>query len=251
MPILHRIFLSTAESFRHKSAFPTFPSCEDHREALQLTVGRYARRIFDTHRRRLAIPSESSQLKNSSTVVQLVCLYFAVFLACAIGLQLWSGKLSTTAVNAVDYFSSGLLWTSSFVALLLALERLARPGNFLVWLGVSAACGALAIDEAFEFHEMSSVILGDDDYIKVLILIGAAVGLYVVYRLEAPATLVRNLFIAGLTIQCLYLAIDVGDGDFYQSPIPKHIADWIEEILELLFVQLYLFSLTVHHLNTR
>lgn len=187
-----------------------------------------------------------TQLKREFIILWLLGLFFAVFMICAIILQILDGELSPTSASVFDLFSGGLLWIASFIALLIAVDRIGFPLKLVMWLTVSAAAGALAIDEVFEFHERSSVVIGDDDYIKALLWLFSGIGLYVINRLENPHNYVTFLFVVGYVFQTAYLLIDVGDGDFYELPLRMDIATWAEEILEMLFVQCYLAGLTLH-----
>ncbi len=187
------------------------------------------------------------QSDRQAIILWLLGLFFTVFMICAIILQIRDGELSPSYASVFDLFCGGLLWIASFIALLVAADRVAFPVKFTMWLTVSALAGALAIDELFEFHERSSEVIGDDDYIKALIWLFAGVGLYTIYRLENPPIFVRRLFIVGFIVQTAYLLVDAGDGDFYVLPVPKGIATWTEEILELLFVQCYLAGLVLLH----
>ena len=221
------------------------------RQLLEWTRIRQKRRTVARPRRITHVRIRSVLLNNIITLRRLLGLYFGVFLVCAVILQIRDGDLSPTAATAMDAFSGGLLWIASFIALIIAASRKDNAKRLLMWLAVSAVTGALAIDEVFEFHEMSSVVIGDDDYIKLFIWMCSAIGLFMILKLEEPPAVVTILFICGYILQTLYLVIDLGDGDFYVSPLPIEVANWAEEILELLFIQCYLAGLTLHHFDGR
>jgi hypothetical protein len=188
----------------------------------------------------------SDKLDQQNFLLWLLLLYYAVYIACAILLQLESGELPSTPGTAIDKLTGSLLWMMSIVAILLAVQRLGSPLKILLWLTVSAAAGALAIDEVFEFHERTKSIVGDDDYIKIVFWACAAIGSYVLYKVEKPTKTVAIVFISGFLFQTLYLLVDTGDGDFYSLPIPIAILHWMEEILETLAMQGYLAGLLLH-----
>ena len=118
---------------------------------------------------------------------------------------------------------------------------------FFLWLAISAAAGALAIDEVFEFHENTRKIVGDDDYIKMLFWFLTGIGSYILYQVERPARKIVLIFLTGYMIHTLYLIADLGDGEFFTLPLPMDVLHWVEEILELLFLQTYLAGFLLHY----
>jgi len=173
-------------------------------------------------------------------------LFYVVYAICAVLLQLRSGEPPETSGTVTDVFTGSLLWAISIISLLFASLRMPSTWRAIAWLGLSAAAGAVAIDELFEFHEATRFIVGDDDYIKILTLPVAIAGLYFLYRLEQPRRRVATLFVLGLGFHTLYLISDMGDGDFFQLPVPLYLLLWAEELLELFAIQCYLAGFLLH-----
>jgi hypothetical protein len=182
----------------------------------------------------------SDQNAQQRTLLSLLALFYIVYLICAILLQIRSSEPPNTPGSVFDILTGSLLWVISITALLFASLRFGQNSIFFLWLLVSAAAGALAIDEVFEFHEKTKSVVGDDDYIKILFWFSTAIGSYILYRLERPSRRVVLMFLTGYLIHTLYLIADLGDGDFFTLPIPMDVLHWIEEILEMLFLQMYL-----------
>ncbi|MFC1660546.1 hypothetical protein ACFL3S_03630 [Gemmatimonadota bacterium] len=173
----------------------------------------------------------------------LLLLWYVVFLACAIRLQVRSGELPSYGGGVFDIFTSTVLWLGSITAILIAATRHRSLMRFVTWLGASAAAGALAIDEVFEFHEETRFIIGDDDYIKILMWLAAGMGMALLYRLERPARAVVAVFLLGFLFHTLYMVVDMGDGDFYLLPLSINVSVWAEELLEILSNLAYLTGL--------
>ena len=72
----------------------------------------------------------------------------------------------------------------SITSILFAALRFNSKSKFFLWLVISAAAGALAIDELFEFHERTRHVVGDDDYIKMLFWFIAGIGSYILYGVQ-------------------------------------------------------------------
>ena len=85
----------------------------------------------------------------------------------------------------------------SLSSILFATLRSRSKPKFLLWVTISAAAGALAIDEVFEFHERTVFLFGDDDYIEVVIWLIAGIGSYILYEIEKPAEKIALIFITG------------------------------------------------------
>ena len=98
------------------------------------------------------------------------------------------------------------------------------------------------MDEIFAYHEHTEQLLGDDDYIKIALVLMAGGALYFLCRLEAAPSLVVRILLSGYLVQILWILDDMGDGDFYRLPLPIHVLWWAEEILELLSMAIYLLG---------
>jgi hypothetical protein len=181
--------------------------------------------------------------------LQLLLLFFVVFNFAAIALQIESGETPDTGGTVVDKFNGGVLWMASMVALFTAALRYPNYPQFFLWLAISAGAGALSIDEVFEKHEWTASIIGDDDYIKVGMMVMALTGLVLLYRLERPRAKVTGLFLLGLVFHCFYLACDFGDGDFFTLPFARLTLFWAEELFEMLAVQSYFCALVVFFIS--
>jgi len=178
-------------------------------------------------------------------------VYVLVFILCAVFFQLRSSKPPWVDGSPVEYFTASLLWMLSLTCLLIALENLNANGKVIFWLGSSVALAILAMDEIFGFHERSKNLVGDDDYIKILLFLMAGGVLYFLCRLEeAPLPVIRILSL-GYLVQILWILDDMGDGDFYRLPFSLHTLRYCEEFLELLSMAVYLLGFQVLYCQIR
>lgn len=189
----------------------------------------------------------SEQTKQQRILLSLLLLFYIVFIICAILLQIRSGEMPSTPGSVFDRFTGSILWMLSITSILFAALRFSSKPKFLLWLVISAAAGALAIDEMFEFHEMTRQVVGDDDYFKIFSWIIAAIGSYILYVTERPAKKIAIVFLTGYLFHTLYLIVDMGDGDFFSLPFPMDALLWAEEILETLSLQGYLAGFLLHY----
>ena len=189
----------------------------------------------------------SEQIKQQRILLSLLVLFYVVYLTCAVLLQIRSGEPPNTPGSVFDILTASMLWVISITAILFAGLRFSPKPVFFLWLVISAAAGALAIDEVFEFHENTRKIVGDDDYIKILFWFLTAIGSYILYTLEEPARKIVLVFVTGYLIHTLYLIADLGDGEFFTLPLPMDVLHWVEEILEMLFLQTYLVGFLLHY----
>ncbi len=194
-------------------------------------------------------PNHDMQVDAEKVLMRLLFLFYIVYTVCAIFMQIRSGELPSTAASAIDMFIGSILWMISMTCVLLAVVHMQIKWKVMIWLGVSACAGLLAIDEMFEFHEHAKGMFEDDDYIKILTLPIAFAGMYVLYVMEKPSRRVMALFLAGFVFHSLYVFTDLGDGDFFQLPFSRIILVWTEEILELFALQSYLAGFLVHYLT--
>lgn len=189
----------------------------------------------------------SEQLKQQRILLSLLLLFYVVFLMCAILLQLRSGESPSRPGTVFDIFSGSILWMLSISSILIATLRFNSKPKFLLWLAISAAAGALAIDEIFEFHEKTTRIVGDDDYFKIISWLIAGIGSYILYAVERPTKKIALVFVTGYLFHTLYLVVDMGDGDFFSLPFSTTVLIWAEEILETLALQGYLAGFLLHY----
>ncbi len=188
----------------------------------------------------------SKKIDQQKLLVGLLLLFFVVYVICTVLFQIRSEELPSKSGTVFDQFTGSMLWVASIMALLISTFRFQSIPKFLIWLGISAVVGALAIDEVFEFHERTKSVVGDDDYIKILIWLTAGIGIYILYRIEQPTKSVAYAFILGYMFHTLYLITDMGDGDFFSLPFSITVLVWAEEFFELFFVQSYLLGLILH-----
>ena len=90
--------------------------------------------------------------------------------------------------------------------------------NVHTWLAISTGAGAMAIDKMFEFHEQTVYLFGEGDYLNIVMMLVAITGLVMLYHTEKPSRQVNELFAVGFFFYVCYLAVDFGDGDFFQLP---------------------------------
>ena len=170
----------------------------------------------------------------------LVVGYLGCFVACAIVLQVLSGKHPNVEGSPIDNLTSALLWMTSLVCLLIAGLRLEQRPRALMGLLLCAVFAFLAIDEMYAFHERSEHVLGDDDHVKLLqwVLTGAA--LVVIGWVERLAPQVRRTLVVGYVIHGVYLLTDLGDGGYFRIPyVSLSQLQWLEELLEISAMSVY------------
>jgi len=166
--------------------------------------------------------------------------YLGCFAACAIVLQLLSGKHPNVEGSPIDNFTSALLWMTSLVCLLIAGQRLEQRPRALMWLFLCAVFAFLAIDEMYAFHERSEHVLGDDDHVKLLQWVLTGVALVVIGRVERIVAAVRRTLVVGYVIHGVYLVIDLGDGGYFRIPyVSLSQLQWVEELLEISAMSFY------------
>jgi len=175
------------------------------------------------------------------TVFYLSC-FFVCYISAALVTQVYSGTYPTLDGSPLDYFTGGALWILSAICLLNGLARTENIKKVAFWLMGSAALSVLAIDEYIGIHEATETLVGDDDHIKVLLWAATPIALFLIHKvLNAPRE-IGLIFTAGWLLHSTYLAIDVGDGDYFALPFALTTLQWAEDICELLFVSTYLFA---------
>jgi len=169
----------------------------------------------------------------------MLFLYFLLFLASGVVFQISSGKPPEIS-GRLDSFTSSIIWAGSIMSFLIAVEKMHIPRKFLFWCVVSAAFGVVAIDEIAELHEKTLEIFGEDDYIKILMWLSGAVGIFLIYKIDKPIKIAMICLIIGYLCQTGWIITDMGDGDFFTLPIPRSILLWQEEIFEVLAMEWFL-----------
>jgi hypothetical protein len=171
--------------------------------------------------------------------------FLVVFTGFAIVLQVQSGEPPNADGTVIDVFNANLMWMVSILAIVMASMRLTRRSAFLIWVAASAAAAGLAIDEVFEYHERTLQVIGEDDWSKVLMWVGALGALAVLWRIEDLSRGAKVALLAGIGLQTAYLVSDLGDGDLFLLPIADPTLRWVEELLELLAMQAYLVGIVL------
>lgn len=187
--------------------------------------------------------------ENSRTNLMLSLLFgfFVVFNISALIIQNLSGEAPNAHGTIVDMFNGSILWMASMIALLTAVKRYPDTKRLLLWLAVSAGAGAFAVDEMFEIHEQTVDMFGEDDYIKIVMLLIAVAGLILLYQMERPSKKIIQFFATGFFLHLCYLTTDFGDGDFFQLPFAIDNLYWAEEAFEMLAVQTYFAGLLIFY----
>lgn len=175
-------------------------------------------------------------------------LLLGAFLVCLIGaaivFQARSDMPPSAERSPIEFFTAALLWQLSLVALLIAGRHRFLSLGFVGWMAASAALGGLAIDEIFAFHERTSAVAGNDDYIKVVLWLGSGFVLAVAARSARLAHPYATVLALGYVLQTAYILVELGDGDVFRLPFLSEAAlAWAEELLELLFLAAYAFGL--------
>jgi len=190
-----------------------------------------------------------SSQDRTNLLLLLLLGFFVVFNISAVIIQNLSGEAPNAHGTIVDMFTGSILWMASMVALLTAVMRYPDTKRLILWLAVSAGAGAFAIDEMFEIHEQTVYLLGEDDYIKIVMLLVAVTGLILLYQMEKPSRKVIQFFGMGFLLHLCYLTADFGDGDFFKLPISIDTLYWVEEAFEMLAVQTYFAGLMVFYMT--
>ncbi len=177
----------------------------------------------------------------ASNLHRLYLPAFAVcFVVAGVVSQVYSGLPTTVDHSPLDYFTGGALWMAAMVCMVMALINGPRVWRGLFWLAGCVALSLLAIDEYMGVHEATEGLVGDDDHSKVFLWALAPVALVAIGRLENVSPAVAATLGAGFIFHTVYLALDVGDGDYFTLPFALTTLQWAEDITELVFVMTYL-----------
>lgn len=188
--------------------------------------------------------------QEDTRLLLLYLLFCVVYITSAILLQIRSHQPPEKSGTPLDMFNGSLIWAISIFSILIAAIRYPSIAKMVLWMVVGACAGAVAIDEMFEFHEYTKHIVGDDDYIKIATWPAALLGLSFLYWVERPTTsLVVKLFLFGFLSHTFYLAVDMGDGDFFMLPFTRHTQNWLEEMFEIMSMMGYLAGFIMHYVQ--
>lgn len=172
--------------------------------------------------------------------------FLIAYFGAATVFQIRSGGIVWDEGSPLDIMHGSILWAASSMALLIAVLRLAKPRLAVLWLLGAAAIGVVALDELFMLHEHSVKITGDDDHPKMALIASAGFGIWFLNRVERLRGIVLGLLIAGFLAHISYLVMDMGDGDYFQVPLPNHVHRTFEEYFEMLASSLYFSAFFFH-----
>ncbi|RIJ17542.1 hypothetical protein D1227_03845 [Henriciella mobilis] len=172
--------------------------------------------------------------------------FLAAFFMSATVFQLRTDEVVWMEGSPLDIMHGSMLWAASSMALMIGVLRIGKPRIATLWLMGSAVIGIVALDELFMIHEHSVKITGDDDHPKMLLIASAGIGIFVLNRIETLRGVVLGLLVAGFLAHILYLVMDMGDGDYFQVPLPNHVHRTAEEYLELTASALYFSAFFFH-----
>ncbi len=195
-------------------------------------------------------PSLNDGSRQPWLIVLLVLAFLAAYLVCATIFQVRSGRPPSSERAPIEFFSRSLLWMLSLSSLLIANKGASSRWKLLFWLGACVALAALAIDERFEFHELTGrppsrggLDWFDDDYFKAFSWPVTAVVLFLIFRLERPTRWAKGGILVGYLFHGLWVLAELGDGDLFKLPlVSRDTVRWGEEFFELGFLASYLFG---------
>jgi len=167
--------------------------------------------------------------------------FLLVYVACALLFQLGGATPAWGPSSLLEAFCAGLF--VMLAVLCLVLTRRATGLHRAFWLVSCLALVVLGVDELFELHESAPVgFLRETDHLKVLLWLGAGGALALVHWFERPSRAAQLALVIGYAMHTLYLAVEVGDGGYYQLPLEPGTIRLIEELFELMMLSAYLFA---------
>ena len=176
--------------------------------------------------------------------------YVAAFVLTAVAVQALSSRPPSSEDAPIESFTTGLLFMLSLVAFLRAMSEVGNVKLSALWLASSGALALLAIDEFVAIPERSERVGVNDDWVKVVMWIGAAFYLSIVARLERTSAASRRGMVIGYLFHSLYILVETGDGEFFSLPLPIDVLKWAEEVFELLFLSGYLYAFVLLQLGS-
>lgn len=174
----------------------------------------------------------------------LLASFLTVYVGFAIATQVESPVSPSVEGAPIEAFSSGLLWIASMYGLVRASESIETGKRLLFWLAMTAAAGALAVDEIVGIHERTEPGF-NDDWIKVVMWIATPFLLRYIAKLENAPRNSRVAMMIGFAFQTAYILVETGDGEIFTLPIAVEVLKWSEEIFELFFLALYVYAFWV------
>jgi hypothetical protein len=150
----------------------------------------------------------------------------------------------------IEAFTSGLLWILAMYGLLRATEAVNDGKRLVFWLLVTAAFGALAVDEIVGLHESTEPAF-NDDWVKVVMWLATPILLYYIAQIETAPRGSIVAMVAGFSLQTAYLLVEIGDGEVFMLPASVDVLKWSEEVFELLFLAAYTYALWILILRQR
>jgi hypothetical protein len=176
--------------------------------------------------------------------------FLFVYIACALLFQLGGATPAWGPSSLIEAFCAGLF--VMLAVMCLALTKRAAGLHRLFWLASGLALVALGVDEFFELHESAALgFASETDHLKVILWIGSGAALALVHWFERPSRVAQLAMAFGFLMHTLYLAVEVGDGGYYQLPLGEGVIRLAEEGLELLMLSAYLFAFGTIESETR
>lgn len=167
--------------------------------------------------------------------------FIAVYISCALLFQMGGATPSWGPSSLLEAFCAGLFVMLGVICL--TLTRRAAGLHRAFWLASCFALILLGVDEFFELHESASPgFMRETDHLKVLLWIGAGGALALVHWFEKPSRAAQIAMAIGYAMHTFYLAVEVGDGGYYQLPLGANAVRLLEELFELLMLSAYLFA---------
>lgn len=192
----------------------------------------------------------SIRLSLEKTVLLYLVSFLFAYFAATILFQLRRDVSILDEGSPFDLMNGGLLWLASVMALLNAVLRSEDMRRSALWLLGAAAIGIVALDELFALHERSLELTGDDDHPKIVLLLCAGIGVFVLNKFEQLHPWALRLIVGGLVVHFVYLMVDMGDGDYFTLPFAPMTLQWAEECLELTGSALYFSGLFMQAVMT-
>jgi len=174
----------------------------------------------------------------------LLASFFTVYVACALAAQALSAVPPSEEGAPIEAFTSGLLWIIAMYGLVRATESIETGRRLLFWLAVTAATGALAVDEIVGVHEATEPGF-NDDWMKVVLWIATPFVLRYIANLENAPRGSRVAMVVGYAFQTAYIFVETGDGEAFALPVSIDVLKWSEEVFEVLFLAAYAYALWI------
>ncbi len=163
---------------------------------------------------------------------------FACFLA-AINFD-WT----SAAESAAECVNGIAIAIGAVIAMVIAYQRPKWSMAWIFWWIVAISLLGFAAEEIFNLLQGLGRTWSDDDYVDIIFLLVAPIGLYMGDTVESVPRISKSAMKCGLVLQCVSTFLDVGDGWLVGIlKLNPGLIDILSELLELLFTEIYLFGL--------